>query len=109
MDEETAERVKSKVLELARENDVTIDQLVLFGSRARDDYTEESDVDLVLVSEDFEGSKWYRRGEEFQYGWDYGELPAPEFICVTPEEFEERKKKKADIIREAFETGIKLA
>lgn len=40
----------------ALERRVRVDQIILFGSRARGDATEDSDIDLLVVSPDFGGS-----------------------------------------------------
>lgn len=52
-------------------SDVGIDseRVVLFGSQARGDYTEESGVDILIVSPDFEGprqSRMYRPDQSTQ-------------------------------------------
>jgi len=109
MDRETSERVKDLIQKVAEEEGIELEDIILFGSRAREDYSGHSDVDILLVSEDFEGVKWYERDKEFQRNWDYRELPAPEIICVTPDEFETRKKKLGDVIRKASKEGVSLA
>jgi len=108
MDQKTAQKVEKQLKEIAEREDTRIDKVILFGSRAREDYRENSDVDLIIVSEDFEDIKWYKRGREFQRQWDYDNLPAPEIICLTPQEFEERSQEVGDVVRKAHEEGVKI-
>ena len=91
-------------------SDVGIDseRVVLFGSRARGDYTEESDVDLLIVSPDFEGIRYPNRSQELYLEWPYDTLPAPEFICLTPGEFSEQAKSESSILNRIEEEGIRL-
>ena len=107
MDTETIERVTETLLETAERIDVTLEGVIVFGSRAREDYRPESDVDVLLVSPDFEGVSAYKRPKLFYRYWDYDELPDPEFVCLTPEEFEERKR--PHIVRTAVEEGVVVA
>ena len=109
MDEKTVRKVKEKIFQIAEESQLDIEQLIIFGSRAREDYTEDSDVDIVIVSEGFEGTEWYKRGQEFHFKWDYQEMPEPEIICLTPEEYRERSQKLGDVVRKASKEGIQLA
>ena len=46
-----------KYLTVLREHNIPIRQAILFGSYARGDYNEWSDIDIALVSEIFEGSR----------------------------------------------------
>lgn len=108
MDQKTVEKLKNQVEKTAEESDIDIQQILLFGSRARNDFNEDSDADLILISNDFEGVNWFKRPKEFYLDWDYEELPRPEILCYTPEEFEERKKKAGDIAKTAAEEGIEI-
>jgi len=109
MDQKTAEKVKKKILNIAAEEEIDLESVIMFGSRAREDYNDSSDVDLVLVSKDFENVNWYKRSKSFQLKWDYDELPTPEILCYTPKEFNKRKQRTADIAKKAAEEGIELA
>jgi len=109
MDRETIESVEKTIMDAAEKNGINLDKLIVFGSRARDDYTEKSDVDLLIVSQDFRGVQWNERPEPFYEEWSYEKLPAPEFICLTPEEFEEKREERLHIVKEAVEEGVRLA
>ena len=109
MDEKSIKGVGELVKEVAEDKDIGIEKLVVFGSRARDDFREESDIDLLIVSQDFENTAWNKRPKPFYKNWNYDKMPIPEFICLTPEEFEERKHKDPHIVRTAVEEGVSIA
>jgi predicted nucleotidyltransferase len=98
--------VRRKLGEIARSQGLELDRVIVFGSRASGGYTAESDIDILLVSDAFEGVAWYRRPAPFYRHWDYGSLPEPEIICLTRDEFERRRRMDPHIVREAVETGI---
>jgi predicted nucleotidyltransferase len=79
--------------------------VVLFGSRARQDHLVDSDVDLLIVSEAFEGMGWRDRILRVIELWDGRVSLEP--LCYTPEEFE-RRSREICIVREALREGIPL-
>lgn len=109
MDTETIERVTETLRETAEQVGYTLTEIIVFGSRAREDYGPESDVDLLVVSPDFEDVPAYKRPKLFYRHWDYDTLPDPEFVCLTPEEFEERKDLVPHIVHTAVHEGISVA
>ena len=68
---------------------LSVDRVLLFGSRARGDGLHQSDVDLAVISPDFRGMPWPRRLELLWGLWDY-DVPG-ECFGYTPEEFDARK------------------
>lgn len=83
--------------------DFSIDKIILFGSRAIDNFSEESDVDLIIVSPNFEGKDFFDRVKKM---YDYWELDLPvDFLCYTPKEFN-KLKKQISIISGALKEGI---
>lgn len=82
-----------------------ITKIILFGSRATDDFREDSDVDLIIVSEDFEGMNFFERVKKM---YDYWEIDLPvDFICYTQKEFE-MLKKRITIVKDAMKRGIEI-
>ena len=51
------ELIKKVVLEEAGKLGIRIEKIILFGSRARGDYREDSDYDILIVIEDVEREK----------------------------------------------------
>ncbi len=77
----------------------------LFGSRARGDNLEESDIDLLIVSEKFRNINFRERMIQAYGLWD--KVQDLEQLCFTPEEVQERSK-EIGIVQQAMKEGIKL-
>jgi len=81
------------------------DKIILFGSRARGDFLEDSDYDILIVADYFSKMLYPQRVTEA-----LEELKDPldvELICLTPEEFS-KKSKQITIIAEAVREGKEL-
>lgn len=107
MDRISNEHVKEHLRKFKRlvEKRFRLERMILFGSRARDDWLYTSDVDLILVSENFQSMNFLQRMREISQLWDCDLLLEP--LCYTPEEFE-RKKNELGIVRNALEHGIEI-
>lgn len=103
MDEETLAEVK-RFLEML-ERECPLERAILFGSRARGDHLHYSDVDLLLVSDAFEGIAFPNRPSKLYQYWE-GELPL-EILCYTPTEFD-KKRQMIGLVRDAMKEGISL-
>lgn len=84
---------------------MSVNQLILFGSRARGDNFVTSDYDFVLVSEEFSGRLFTRRASSIYSLW-HGDCDL-EVLCYTPEEWR-RLKDKRGILLNAQHDGIRL-
>ena len=105
MDKYTNERVKELLNYYLKKvnKKFKIEKAILFGSRAGKDWLLNSDVDLVLISKDFEKVPFRKRMSEVLEYWDeYIDL---EVICYTPREFS-KLSKMITIAKEAKEKGI---
>jgi predicted nucleotidyltransferase len=72
---------------------------MFFGSRVRGDRLKDSDIDLVIVSEDFKNMPFTRRMdivEEVQ--WNMRIRPHTKVISLTLSEFDEKVKSSAVLI-----------
>ena len=85
---------------------VNVDEAILYGSRARDDHLLTSDVDLIVISRRFAGTRPHRRLADLHDQWDPA-LPFLEALAYTPEEFE-RARQGLGIERIADKTGIRI-
>ena len=81
------------------------EKILLFGSRARGDHLQESDIDLLIVSKEFERIPFRERMVKAYGMWDKKE--DLEQLCYTPKEFEE-KKQQLGIVQQAAKEGIAL-
>ncbi len=86
-------------------NDINIEKIIFFGSRASGKPHKDSDIDLIIVSGDFRGKKFRYRAIGFYNHWNL-DLPV-DFLCYTPEEFN-KLKKQISIVKDAVETGIEI-
>ena len=82
-----------------------IEEMYLFGSKARGKTHKWSDVDLIIVSERFRGKGNLERAPPLYMSWQL-EYPV-DFLCYTPEEFD-KLKKQVSIVSEALKTGIEI-
>jgi hypothetical protein len=64
---------------------------------------ENSDIDLIIVGEEFKGKSPLKRPVVLYLKWtrDY----PVDFLCCTPEEFDERRK-EISIVRQAIKEGV---
>ena len=79
------------------------EKVLLFGSRARGKHLDDSDYDILIVSERFRDQEFKERIIEV-----YGLIDKPlnvEILCYTPEEFE-RRSKELCIVKKAAEEGV---
>lgn len=105
MNQEIYERLKKISERLKRE--YSAEKVILFGSHARGEATEDSDIDLFIIAptnERFFERMATVRGliRDLRNG-----LPVSP-IVLTPQEIEERKKRGDQFIRDILEKGIIL-
>lgn len=107
MGEVKTEFIKKELKRLKKivNNKIKIDKFILFGSRAKNEELLTSDVDLLVVSDNFNGIKFAERPAIFLDNW---RLPVDlEVLCYSKDEFK-RKNKEIGIVQEAFKTGISI-
>ena len=105
---ERALRAVRSLLELLPSR-VGVSEAYLFGSYAKGTWLKTSDVDLVVVSPDFEGMPYLKRLDlvnELQ--WKARIRPLVEVIPLTPGEFAERLRESA-VLRDASKYWVKVA
>lgn len=81
------------------------ERVIVFGSRARGEALEHSDLDVVLVSDAFRDVSWLDRPTRVHEECDirFG----VELLCYTPDEFR-RKREELGVVRTAVEEGFDL-
>ena len=97
-------KIIGEFIKKVKEN-INVDRLILFGSRARGDFTKESDVDLIIISKDFEGIKFFRRAPQLYRLWN--EPYDIDIVCLTPKEFAQ-KIKEIGIMGTVIKEGVEL-
>lgn len=53
MDEASFKLIKKTIIDFFNEKGILIEKIVLFGSYARNDFIEDSDIDLIILSNEF--------------------------------------------------------
>jgi uncharacterized protein len=102
MDKKESLSIIKKFVEELR-GDFSIHNVVFFGSRVEGRARKDSDIDLIIVSDDFEGMSFFRRVAKM---YDYWETSKPvDFLCYTVREFE-RLKNRISIVSEALKEGV---
>ncbi len=84
---------------------IKIDFAILFGSTVYGERLRDSDIDLIIVSKDFEGVPFEKRMLILQKHWKHDVML--EAFGFTPKEFE-KLKDKSIVIQEAIEKGKKI-
>ena len=103
--EENVQRiVKRYVHRLAR--NITVDKAILTGSRATGTYLEDSDVDLIIVSDDFSKVLLPERLQYLQKQWKSKSIPLEAF-GYTLDEFR-RLKRTSMYVKDAVSDGLVL-
>lgn len=94
--------IARKYLETLRRHDIAVEEAILFGSFARGEAREESDIDIAIVSDSFSGDRFAdrRRIVPLRRGLDSRLEPMP----YRPEHFAEG----GTLIDEIKRTGIRL-
>ncbi len=100
------EKLKEDLEKLKRnleKRGIRVEKILIFGSRARGDYLETSDLDVIIVSRDWERIPFPRRLQMIQECWENNWIGLDGF-GYTPEEFE--KGKNFVLISQAIKEGI---
>ncbi len=96
-------KIRSVVLGVAERYGVVVDKIILFGSRARGDYRENSDWDILIVTKDK-----LHLNEKIELWYDiYRGLGLPaDIIIVSKEILEKFKNSKGFIYSYAISEGV---
>jgi predicted nucleotidyltransferase len=103
------DKIKQEALDfISRIKGFQIEKAIIFGSRIRGDYLENSDLDIILVSSDFSGIPFTDRMTRIYEFYSHWKAPySLEILCYTPEEFT-RKKRMIGLVQDASREGIYL-
>lgn len=78
---------------------VSVKKIILFGSYARGNYNENSDIDLVIISDDFETMTYWER-IDFLSGAIYEIFEPIEALSYTPSEWKKNDSFLNDYARD---------
>ncbi|MEM5821253.1 MAG: nucleotidyltransferase domain-containing protein [Candidatus Aenigmatarchaeota archaeon] len=106
--DENLKKIKEIILQTAREMNIEIDRIILFGSRARGDYKEDSDYDLLIVTKNElkdENIFWKFYSKVHQNLIDLLNMPI-DLIIISKQYFEKEKNKTSKVYYWAEKEGI---
>ena len=87
---------------------VRVREVYVFGSRVRGDWLKTSDIDAVLVSDDFEGMSFMERLELVErVQWEENITPHIEAIPLTSSELRERLHSSV-VLRDASKYWVRV-
>ena len=78
---------------------INVSKLILYGSYARGDFREGSDIDLILISEDFSGHDYWSRIDILSEAI-YDVFAPIEVVGFTPEEWDQQTSPLYDYARQ---------
>ncbi|MFP3974860.1 MAG: nucleotidyltransferase domain-containing protein [Chloroflexota bacterium] len=105
MDQKIYKQLKS-IAELLKKR-YRAERIMLYGSYARDEADEDSDVDMLVIAPTDE-SFFQRTASAKRLTRELRDGLPLSFIVLTPQEIEERKNKGDQFINDILETGIEL-
>jgi len=104
--EEILKLIKETILNVAKEYNVEIDKIILFGSRARGDYREDSDWDILIVTKEKLDRKKYLTFYSKIINILYEKNIQCDLVIMDKETFEKKKDIVNTIANEALIEGI---
>jgi predicted nucleotidyltransferase len=88
--------------------EINASHVLLFGSRAKSTHDSESDYDIIVVSEQFNGVNPLHRGRGLRaMFYEVGGFAPMDLFCLTPDEFE-RAKSQITLIAAVLPESIDL-
>lgn len=77
-----------------KESGLTVSRIVLFGSHAKGNATKDSDIDIVILSDDFKGKNIFKRAQltkEAEIKTIKKYLIPIDILTMTPDEWNNKK------------------
>ena len=95
-------KLKQMLLFLERDN-IKINEAILFGSYAKGNYREDSDIDIALVSDGFKGVRFYDRKKLSRYS-----IELDSRIESHPFNSKDFQAENNSFVKEIISTGIRI-
>lgn len=99
MDQESVRDIVRRFARALRDRGIEPEQMVLYGSQARGDATEASDIDVLVISLGFAGKSYWERIDVLSEAI-YAVYAPLEAVAMTPEEWRTNDSLLGDCIRE---------
>ena len=98
MDKNAVLKIIHRFKKAVESRDVTIKQIILFGSFKDGTFREDSDIDLVVISDDFDGMDYWQRIDILSEAI-YEVFEPIEAVAITPYEWNRRESLVVDYAR----------
>lgn len=95
MDKKSVLDIISNFKKTIESKGIKVNRLILFGSYAKGEHNEGSDIDLVVISEDFNNKTYWERIDILSAAI-YEVFEPIEAVAMTPEEWERRESRIFD-------------
>ena len=95
MDKNSVLEIIHRFKKAIESRDVTIKQIILFGSFKDGTFREDSDIDLVVISDDFDGMGYWQRIDLLSEAI-YEIFEPIEAVAITSDEWNRRESPVAD-------------
>lgn len=99
MDKKTVLKIISEFRSLLETKGIKSQKLILFGSFAKGNFHKESDIDLIVISKDFENKNYWQRIEILAEAI-YEIFKPIEAVAMTPDEWEQDSSMLTDYARD---------
>jgi predicted nucleotidyltransferase len=98
MDKNAVLKIIHRFKKAVESRDVTIKQIILFGSFKDGTFREDSDIDLVVISDDFDGMDYWQRIDILSEAI-YEVFEPIEAVAITSNEWNRRESLVVDYAR----------
>ena len=106
--DENIKAIKEQIMKSLDEMGISFESIILFGSRARGDYNEDSDYDILIVTKETFPFKEKIRISEAVRDWIVKLHVPSDIIIRSHDEIEYFRDKIGSVVREAVQEGIIL-
>jgi len=102
---EAAELIKN----FLKDRNITVDRIIVFGSCAKGNYTKDSDLDIAVISRDFNEKDVFQRAEMLKgFKWALVEKfeLAFDIVAVSLKQWQQSSSLVVDFIREGETSSL---
>ncbi len=99
MDKNAVLKILSRFRKALESKGTKINKMILFGSYAIGKYKEGSDIDVVVISDNFEGKNYWERIDILSDAI-YEVFEPIEAVAMTPEEWERKESPVVDYVKD---------